>query len=127
MALITLPPRQTTPASDDISTCCTPDQMTMQSMFAYGLALLLNKVGGADYTDCDAVVTQFQQEHDLDVNHAAQMELDLLIDTLAANGITVTAAQLMAGGACIRNSLPLGALQAMQFILWNLIVNELTP
>lgn len=91
------------------------------------LSLLLKKVGGTDWTNCDAILAQWRQYQSYDQAHLELVELDQLGDLLQAQGIVLNASDAQAQSACLRNSLPPYALGVLQFVLWNLVVNELTP
>lgn len=127
MALITLPPRSQETDPSNLINCCTPDSQARAALIVYLLALLLKKVGGTDWTDCDAILSQWANYQGTDRAQLELVELELLSALLTANGVTVNTADAQAQSQCLRNSLPPLALDTVQFVLWNLIVNELTP
>lgn len=107
--------------------CCSTDTAMRAALFCYLLTLLLKKVGGTDWTNCDDAIAEFETLTSYDEAHLELLEGEALSALLTAHGITVDETTATQTALCLKNNLPLWLLKATQFFLWNSVVNELTP
>lgn len=108
--------------------CCDLDTASRQALFAYCLSLILKQLGGYDFTDCDTVLAEMTQIKDYDESHADLVLWEMLVALMTLTGTTAPSlTEAKRQSDCLRNNLSVWQLRAMQFVLWDEIVNTYIP